>query len=95
MCGDFEEDSHPRRDEIVAILEAGSATLLPLSQALTADVHFVVSQASGASSDAKLKQLEKSGVCFVSPAFVVEWMAHPWQIPSKVCVFDGLSHIKC
>ena len=75
----------PRRDEVVSILTAGGATVITLAQALTAGAHFCVTKAGRNAVDAKLRQLQGAGLCIVTPSFVVEWVAHPWTPPTKVC----------
>ena len=84
VLGDFDEDSRPRRDELVSILEEGSATMVSISQAMVIGVHFVLTKASRSATHPKIKQLNEAGLCIVAPQFVVEWLAHPWQLPSKV-----------
>lgn len=97
VYGEFEENSHPTREEILAILDAGSARLVPFSQASTAGLTFAVTRASRTASDPKIKQLVSAGVCIVAPAFVVQWLAHPWQIPKKArhcCINNSLLTLK-
>lgn len=84
VYGDFEEQSHPRKDEIITLLECGSANIVTMSQALVIGVHFVITKPSRSASDPKIKQLNEAGLCIVAPSFAIEWIAHPWQTPIKV-----------
>ncbi len=84
IYGDFEEQAHPRKDEIITLLECGSANIVTVSQALVIGVHFVITKASRPASDPKIKQLCEAGLCIVAPSFVIEWVVHPWQTPIKV-----------
>lgn len=71
----------------MSILQAGGAAIITLNQALTVGAHFCVTKPNRAASDPKLKQLRGAGLCIVSPSFVVEWVAHPWNSPAKVRTF--------
>ena len=84
IYGDFEEQTHPRKEEIITLLECGCANIVTISQALVIGVHFVITKASRPASDPKIKQLNEAGLCIVAPSFVIEWVAHPWQTPVKV-----------
>lgn len=80
----MEENSHPKKEEIDSILQSGSANVITVSQALIIGAHFIVTKPSRSASDSKLRPVMEAGLCIVSPAFVVEWVAHPWKLLSKV-----------
>lgn len=84
VYGEFEEGQKPCKEEVVSILQAGGATVLTVNQALHVGAHLVVTKPSRPATDAKIKQLVDAGLCVVSPTFVLDWVAHPWKVPSKV-----------
>ena len=86
VYGEFEDGFRPNKAEIVSILQAGSAKLLTVNQASSAKAHFLVTKESRSVQEAKMKQLLGSGICVVSPMFVVDWLAFPTKDLSEVLI---------